>query len=254
MNHLQLTESLKHLRLQTFANELQNLTMQAETKRLSYGQFLAELVQAEISYRAAQRKKTLLAQSKVNSNKDLCDYNYTLREGISEKQITRLSQGEWLKTGTNLVLYGDIGVGKTHLAAGLIKKLCELNYRCYYSTTAKLIEDLSKAKRDLDLAGYMKRLDKFDLLVCDELGYSPQNQEGGDLFFQLIAHRYERKSILITTNLPYSEWQKVFYNPVTTAAAVDRIIHHCETINIMGPSGRTTHAKEKMQEKLTSEP
>lgn len=252
MNHLELSEHLKTPKLYSVAKNLLQTALRAEDKKLSYEQFLAELIHVEIIQRSETRKKLLLAQSKINSNKCLESYDYNGRKGVSAQLINRLKTGEWLRQASNIVLYGDIGVGKTHLAVGLVRSLCELGFRCLYLPTNKLVEELSKSKRDLDLGGHFKRLDKFDLLVCDELGYIPQNQEGGELFFQLIAHRYERKSILITTNLPYSEWGKVFHNPVTTAAAVDRIIHHCETINITGKSGRQKYAEVSMQESLSS--
>ena len=108
-----------------------------------------------------------------------------------------------------------------------------------------LIEKLLEAKTGLTLVSLWTRLDRYDLIVCDELGYIPQTKEGADLFFQFISQRYERKSLLITTNLTYSEWDKIFLNPITTAAAVDRIIHNCETFNIKGPSWRAETAKNR---------
>lgn len=247
MNHEALTEILTSLRLTTVTANLLTVSMEAEKRKLSYEQFLAELLQAEVLERANQRKKMLLKQSKITKDKALETFRYQEREGVSEKQIQRLATGDWVKSGKNLVLYGEIGVGKSHLSEGLIRALCARGFRCLFITTAKLIEDLKRAKQNLDLSPMFKRLDKFDLLVCDELGFIPQNQEGGELFFQLISHRYERKSILITTNLPYSEWVTVFHNKITTAAAVDRIIHHCETLNIMGTSGRLEAAKQTPQ-------
>jgi len=156
--------------------------------------------------------------------------------------------GDFLKDGTNIVLYGEFGVGKSHLAEGLTRGLCELGHRCIFIPAQKLMNDMLEAKKNLTLASLFKKLDRFELLTIDELGYSSHNREGSDLFFQLISQRYERRSTIITTNLTYSEWDKLFSNPITTAAAVDRIIHRCETFNIVGPSWRAEEAKKRQRQ------
>ena len=146
-------------------------------------------------------------------------------------------------------MQSDIGVGKSHLAEALTRELCQLGYRCLYTSVSSVIAELTLAQKNLTLTQYFKKLDRYDLITLDELGFTPESKDGADLFFQLISQRYERKSIIITTNLTYSEWNKVFLNPITTAAAVDRIIHHCETFNIQGDSGRTEEAEKN---KITS--
>jgi len=133
------------------------------------------------------------------------------------------------------------------------QKLCLEGFRCYFTSVHNLIADLLKAKQDLTLTSLFKKLDRYDLITCDELGYTAHDQAGADLFFQLISQRAERKSFIITTNLTYSEWDKVFISPLSTTAAVDRIIHNCETFNIRGPSGRKL-AAEKRQASLTQQP
>lgn len=244
MNHAQLSEAIKTLKLGTVAENLLATSVEAEKKKLTYEQFLSELLQLEVEHRREKRKHELIKQSKISSEKSLLDYKARPESGVTTAQLMRLAEGQWLKKGTNVVLYGDIGVGKTHIATGLVRSLCEKGFRCLFQTTTKIIEDLCRAKRDLSLGAHFKKLDAFDLLVSDELGYIPHTSDGAELFFQLISHRYERKSILITTNLPYSDWGKVFNTLSTTVAAVDRIVHHCETISIMGPSGRSTFKEE----------
>ena len=172
-----------------------------------------------------------------------------MRTGISAKQVTRLAEGDFVRQAANVVMYGSFGLGKSHLAMALTSQLCEAGFKCLFSSTHALIAGLLTAKRDLTLASLFKRLDRFDLIVCDELGYVPHDQDGADLFFQLISQRSERKSVMITTNLTYSEWELVFLNPRTTAAAVDRIIHNCETFNIGGDSWRGLEAKKRMSNK-----
>ena len=124
----------------------------------------------------------------------------------------------------------------SHLAEGLTIAFCHYEYRCQFITMPNLIEELVCAQTTLNLADYFRKLDRYDLIDIDELGYSSQKQDGADLFFKLISHRYERRSIMITTNQTYSEWDKVFLNPITTTAAVDRVLHKCETFSITGPS------------------
>lgn len=252
MKHEELVNTLKRLRLYTASREYVEVAKQAEKEKMTYEQYLANLIQVELRVRERNRLKKLIHEAKIPISKTLEEYNFNIREGITEMQIQRLSTGEFLRQGGNVVFYGGIGVGKTHLAIVLAYKLCELGYRCLYNSTTVLINQLLEAKKNLELNAFFKKLDRYDLIVCDELGYIPQTQEGADLFFQLISQRAERKSLLITTNLTYSEWDKVFLNALTTAAAVDRIIHNCQTFNIKGPSYRTIVAKKKA-ELLTEE-
>jgi DNA replication protein DnaC len=208
----------------------------------TYEQYLSLLVEKELTSRQEAKIKRLLKEARLPFIKDLESYDYSGVKGITAREVNRLATGEFLRKAQNVVFYGTFGVGKTHLAIALAKALCERKYRCLFIGTSALIEGLLDAKNKLSIAAMWKKLDTYDLIVCDELGYLPQTKEGADLFFQFIAHRYERKSLLITTNLTYSEWDKVFLNATTTAAAVDRIIHRCETFNIASDSWRRKEA------------
>jgi DNA replication protein DnaC len=136
-------------------------------------------------------------------------------------------------------------VGKSHLAMAIARELCQRDYRCLFTPTAALINELCIAQSNLTLSSLFRKFERYDLIILDELGYTPQTREGTDLFFQFISERYERKSLMITTNLPYSDWNKVFISEATTAAAVDTIVHRCETYNISGPSKRAEDAKNR---------
>jgi len=242
-----LMENLKNLRLNTIAKEYSTTALQCEKERKSFEQYLAQLIQLEITAKNDKKVMKLIHSAKFPKNKTLDSYNFSNRKGITAQQIQRLSDGRFLDEATNIVFYGTFGVGKSHLAEGLGRKLCELGYSCYYTTASTLINELMVANQNLTLANVLKRIDKYDLLIIDELGYTPHGKEGADLFFQLISQRYERKSVLFTTNLTYSEWDQVFINKTTTAAAVDRIIHKCETFNIEGPSQRAEDAKKNVK-------
>jgi DNA replication protein DnaC len=249
MKHEELVAGLKQLRLQQMSKEYVEISKLAEKEKKTYEQYLAKLVQLEIADKNQQKVDRLVKQAQIPLKKRLEDYNFDIREGITAKEFNRLCTGEFLRQAGNVVFFGDFGVGKSHLAATLTEKLCEVGFKCLFSSTHGLIAQLVTAKRDLTLVSLFKRLDKYDLIACDELGYVPHDQEGADLFFQLISQRSERKSILITTNLTYSEWGEVFINLRTTKAAVDRIIYNCETFNIMGPSWREQTAIKKQASK-----
>ena len=246
MKHEELISGLKQLYLHAAASQYVEISKTAEKSKSTYEQFLAKLVEIELEAKHRQKVERLLKEAKIPLYKGLEAYNFDVRTGITAKQFNRLATGEFIKTCGNVVFYGSFGVGKTHLAIALTGRLCEAGFRVLCSTTHGLIGQLKMAKRDLQTTALFKRLDKYDLIYCDELGYVPHDQEGADLFFQLISARSERKSMLITTNLTYSEWDKVFLNLNTTAAAVDRIIYNCETFNIKGPSWREMMAKKSL--------
>jgi DNA replication protein DnaC len=242
----QLISDLDKLKLSSIKDNFTDYARVAEKKGQSFEQYLADLVEAEVSYKKQIRVERLIKQARLPLEKNLTGYNFESRKGISSKEMARLATGEFLKAGGNLVFYGGMGVGKTHLAIALVKELCKADFKCIYFNTTELIDQLLREKEELRINQFYKKLDKFDLIYCDELGYIPQNKDGANLFFQLISQRAERKSLLITTNLPFSQWDKVFLDNLTTQAAVDRIIHRCDTFHIEGPSYRQEEAKKRM--------
>lgn len=253
MNHEELVKNLKALSLPAMAEGYAEASRAAEKGRLTYEDYLAGLASVELERKADARLKRLLRDARLPLEKTLEAFSFEQRTGISAAEMKRLAKGEFVREGANVVFFGSFGVGKTHLAIALVKELSKNGVRCLFTSTHLLIEQLLEAKKDLALQSLFKRLDRFDLLVCDELGYVAQTQDGADLFFQLLAMRAERKSVVITTNLTYSEWDKVFINPLNTAAAIDRIIHRCETFNVKGPSWRAEEAKKKSRMKASIE-
>jgi DNA replication protein DnaC len=245
MNHEDLTLALRKLRLNAIADQFGEVAKQAENTKLTYEQFLGVLAQVEIAEKKRSKVERFIKDAKMPQQKELDGFDFKCRQGITRQNISRIMTGEWVRNAWNLVFYGGFGVGKSHLAMAIIRELCSQGYRCYFVNTHELITDLIKANSTLTLSAKLKSLDKYDLIVLDELGYTPHGRDGADLFFQFISQRYERKSLLITTNLTYSEWAQVFINPVMTQAAVDRIIHRCETYNIQGPSWRAEEAKTR---------
>jgi DNA replication protein DnaC len=252
MTHEDLVTTLRSLFLHSMAREYVEIARLAEKGKSTYEQYLFTLAVTEFTHRKEQRVKRLIKGANFPLQKTLDAYQFPIRQGINQQQIARLMQGDWVRQGSNVVFYGGFGMGKTHLAIGIGRALCGIGLRVFFTTVHELIQKLLDAKKALILASTLKRLDRFDLIVCDELGYLSQTQEGAELFFQLISQRAERKSLLITTNLTYSEWDKVFLNPLSTAAAVDRIIHLCETFNISGKiSFRAEEAEKAASKRLT---
>lgn len=249
MTHEELIGSLTELRLSGMKREYAELARIASRDNRTYEQYLSMLVQKELNARQEAKIKRLLKDARLPLIKDLESYDYSGVKGITAREINRLATGEFLRKAQNVVFYGTFGVGKTHLAIALARALCERKYRCLFVGTSTLIDALVEAKSKLSIGSMWKKLDGYDLIVCDELGYIPQTKDGADLFFQFISQRYERKSLLVTTNLTYSEWDKVFLNATTTAAAVDRIIHRCETFNIESDSWRRKEAVKAAKKK-----
>ena len=252
MTHEELIGSLTELRLSGMKREYAELARIASRDNRTYEQYLSMLVQKGLNARQEAKIKRLLKDARLPLIKDLESYDYSGVKGITAREINRLATGEFLRKAQNVVFYGTFGVGKTHLAIALARALCERKYRCLFVGTSTLIDALVEAKSKLSIGSMWKKLDGYDLIVCDELGYIPQTKDGADLFFQFISQRYERKSLLVTTNLTYSEWDKVFLNATTTAAAVDRIIHRCETFNIESDSWRRKEAVKAAKKKELS--
>ena len=249
MKHEKLLEGLKALYLNQMASEYVEISKIAEKEKKTYEQYLAKLVEIELHSKHRLKVARLIKQARIPIPKSLDTYNFDLRTGITPQSLKRLTGGEFVREAGNVVLYGGFGLGKTHLAIALTSQLCELGYKCLFSTAHTLMNQLLEAKQNLTLTSFFKRMDKFDVLTIDELGYVAHERDAADLLFQLISQRAERKSIVITTNLTFSEWEQVFLCPKTTAAVVDRVIPNCETFNIGGESFREILAKKKLKNK-----
>ncbi len=234
----ELNKILKEFRLSGVANNFSEIAKNSEKEKHTYEQYLSCLVDKEIATRRLNRTKRLLMGAKIPLIKTVQELNFSTIDGISRRQWDELATGGFVEQKTNLVFFGSFGVGKTHLATSLLVHFCEHGIPCLFTTTHKIIQEMLVAKEKLVLNQFFKKLDKFDVILFDELGYIPQSEEGGNLFFQLISDRAERKSIIITTNLTFSEWGKVFSNKLSTAAAIERVIHRSKVYNIKGPSKR----------------
>ena len=236
---------LKVLRLWAFLANYAPLAQRAIAEGWGPIEFLAQLVELEVAERDDRRLKRLLdnadlPQGKTQANLDLNRYPAPMRA-----QIQELLRGQFLSDAINVCLVGRPGTGKTHTMAAIGRVLVERGHPVLFATVAALVERLLKAKRDLRLTDELKRLDRFDCLCLDDIGYVKQDTAQMEVLFTLLAERYERKSVMITTNLRFSQWDQIFKDPMTTAAAVDRVVHHSVVLDFSGPSVRAEEAERR---------
>ena len=243
---------LKELRLSAMSKAYPELANKAIAEAWEPALFLAELCELETSHRYENRLKRLLKESQLPIGKQLSQYDFSEIKGITAQQIKqKTTQLDWLKQGHNILLFGASGLGKTHLGAAIGHALVAQSKRVKFISSTALVQQLQKAKEALELEGALKKLDKYELLILDDIGYVKKNDNESQVLFELIAHRYERNSILITTNQAFSEWDSIFGDNMMTVAAIDRLVHHADIYKIEGESYRRKQA-EKLNQNRTS--
>jgi DNA replication protein DnaC len=200
---------------------------QADKEGWPAARFLAALAEHELAERDRRRIERHLAQARLLPGKTLDSFGFDAVPMISKAQIMAIVAGDgWLEKGANLLLFGPPGGGKSHLASAIGLALIENGWRVLFTRTTDLVQKLQSARRDLALESALNKLDKFHLLILDDLAYVTKDQAETSVLFELIGARYERRSMLITANQPFGEWGKVFPDPAMTLAAVDRLVHH----------------------------
>ncbi len=215
--------------------------------------FLAELCELEVNQRHDNRLKRLLKESKLPVGKQLSQFDFTAIDGVTAQQLTqKVSQLDWLRQGHNILLFGASGLGKTHLAAAIGYALIEKAVRVKFSSSTALVQQLQRAKEELNLESELKKLDKYELIILDDIGYVKKNDSESQVLFELIAHRYERNSLVITTNQAFSEWDSIFGDNMMTVAAIDRLVHHADIYKIEGESYRKKEAMKSNKENRPS--
>jgi len=218
---------LSALRLPTFARLWPDFCARADKEGWPAARILAALSELELAEREQRRIQRHLAEAKLPPGKTIDAFDFTAIPKLSKAHIMALAEGDsWLKTGHNLLAFGPPGGGKSHLAAGLGQELVQRGYRVLFSRTSDLIQRLQVARQELNLTQEIARLDKFDLLILDDLSYLRKDQAETSALFELICARYERRSIMITANQPFSGWDEIFPDKAMTIAAIDRLVHH----------------------------
>jgi DNA replication protein DnaC len=235
---------LKELHLPTVRDSYEDLARQAEQEGQSYEQFLLELVEMESQARRARRLERMLRQSKLPPDKTLASFDLKRIPVKIRQQVKTLLDGAFLDRKENVLAFGQPGTGKTHVLCAIGQELIYHDRKVYFASTQLMVQELLIAKRDLALSRFLKKLSRFDALILDDLGYVQQNREEMEVLFTLLAERYERGSVMITSNLPFSKWEGIFKDPMTTAAAIDRLVHHSVILELNVPSFRVEQAKK----------
>lgn len=239
----------KTLRMPTASAVIEDLLAQAQRNDWGIEEFALNLLEQEVEGRRVRRIERLQRASRLPAGKTMASLNQERLSLRLRRQLEQLLDGSFVERADNVLIFGLPGRGKTHLAAAIGHELVHTGRRVLFIPTFKLVDRLLRAKRDLELERELRRLDRFDLLILDDIGYVQQGREEMEVLFTLLAERYERRSVMITSNLVFSEWGRIFKDPMTTAAAIDRVVHHSVIIEFGKemPSVRAEHAAERNQ-------
>ena len=205
----------------------------------TYGQYLTTLCDMELSHKESKRIERFLKEAKLPQGKTLNAYDFTVLSTITGAQISAFAENtQWVVEGHNLIIFGPSGTGKTHLAAAIGRRLVEHGMRVLFAKTTTLVQQLQVAFNAQKLSDMLERLARYDLLILDDIGYVKKNEAETSVLFELIADRYESKSLLISANQSFDEWDAIFPNNTMAVAAIDRLIHHASILNINEQSYR----------------
>jgi DNA replication protein DnaC len=229
---------LRQLRLPTMGREFETTARDAAAGNQTFTQFLLRLTELELAARAAHAVATRIKNADFPVEKDFDTFDFSVLPGLSKPKVLELARCEWIEQKYNCCLIGSHGTGKTHIATGWGLAACRAGLRVRFFTAAALLSQLEKEQKQYTLDRFLRQLDRTHLLICDELGYVTMSRGGVELLFRVFADRYERGSILVTSNLPFSEWGQVFQGERMTAALLDRLTHHCHLFEMNGESYR----------------
>jgi DNA replication protein DnaC len=237
---------LAELRLPAVKLVWADLAAQADKEGWPAARFLAALAEHEMAERARRRIERHLAEARLPPGKTLDSFDFEAVPVVSKAQVMALAAGDsWLEKSANLIMFGPPGGGKSHLAAALGLALVENGWRVLFTRTTDLVQRLQIARRELALEAAIARLDKYHLLILDDLAYVTKDQAETSVLFELIGARYERRSLLVTANQPFGEWGKIFPDQAMTLAVVDRLVHHATIFEMNVDSYRRRAALER---------
>ena len=244
----QLPTLLTALRLPTIRNHWETMSAQADAEGWTGARLLSVLAELELAERSQRRIGRHLEQSRLPAGKSFESFDFSAVPMLRRAHLEALASGDsWLASGQNVLMFGPPGAGKTHLAAGLGRRLIDQGYRVFFTRTTALVQRLQTARRELSLPSAIEKLDKFDLLILDDLSYVEKDQAETSVLFELISARYERKSLLITANQPFGAWDRIFPDPSMTVAAIDRLVHHATIFEMNVESYRRRSAVTRSQ-------
>ena len=241
-NHETLPLLLKQLNLPCMHAQWEEVSLQARDQGWEYPGYLAILANSELANREQNRIARHIKESKLPPGKTLDNFDFATSKSVNAAQVTALANNiDWVKKAENLMIFGPSGVGKTHLASAISCRLIEKGMRALFASTTMLVQKLQQARRDYKLNDYLNKLSLFNLLILDDIGYVKKDEAETSVLFELIAQRYENRSLIITSNQSFKEWDQVFPDNVMAVAAIDRLVHHATIINITDESYRQRH-------------
>lgn len=238
-----LVADLTTLKLSTMASEWERQAVESSRQGRSLPEYLATLAHLEVTAQRERRINRRIKEAKFPVLKTLDSFEFEAVPSLDREQVLELFRCEWVEARSNLVFLGPVGVGKTHLATALGVACCQRDYRVRFTTAAELVNDLVEAKEDGRLTRKLNQLCRYDVTAIDEVGYLPFDRESADLLFTLIGRLYEQRSLVLTTNLPFSRWSEIFHDATAAAAVIDRIVHHSTILKLEGESYRLREAK-----------
>ena len=243
VNNQLLIGYLKELHVPTIRDCFEDIARTAEQESLSYERYLLELAEKECEARRERRIGRLLRESRLPLEKNIDCFDLKRLPAKVRQQVTTLLDGTFLDRKENVLAFGNPGTGKTHLLCAVGQELIRSGRRVYFTSCSLLVQNLLIAKQNLKLSRMIKRLSKHDAIIIDDIGYIQHSREEMEVLFTLLAERYERGSIMITSNLPFSKWEVIFKDPMTTAAAIDRLVHHSVILELNIKSYRVEQAQ-----------
>lgn len=230
---------LKALKLSVVNAEWETICHQADREGWGSAKCLTVLLEQELNARENKKLARHIKESQLPKGKTLANFDFTAVPDLNKTRINTLSTGEgWIKQGTNILFFGTSGAGKSHLAAGICLRLIENGMRVLFTRTTELVQTLQQAKKSLTMASALDKLDKFDCLCLDDMGYVKRDQFETSVLFELISERYERKSLIITCNQSFGEWDTIFQDKTMAVAAIDRLVHNATIFQLNVPSYR----------------
>jgi DNA replication protein DnaC len=230
---------LKELKLATVRQHWEGMEKEAVAQNWHHSHYLSVLCEHEVNHRYTSRIKRYLKESKLTVGKTLDAFDFTHTKSLNKSQVIALcEQPQWVSQAENVLIFGPSGVGKTHLAQAIGHSLVQQGERVLFTQATTLIQNLQAARKVYALPQALQKLEKYNVLIVDDVGYLQQEEAKGGILFELIQERYETKSLIITSNQPFSEWDKLFGDSSLTVAAIDRLVHHAHIIEISAESFR----------------
>ncbi|MBA2672828.1 IS21-like element helper ATPase IstB [Ramlibacter sp.] len=239
-------QALKALRLPSMARSWHELASDATEHAWSHERFLGALCELELTERTNRRLASRLMAAKLPPGKRLDSFEFGLVPGLSRARVEALGAGDWIRAAGNCLLFGGSGTGKSHIAAAIGYALIEAGHSVLFVRTTDLVQRLQAARRDLALPALLAKLDRIDCLILDDLGYVRKDQSETSILFELIAERYEHRSLIITCDRPFADWASIFTDQIMTVAAIDRLVHHATILEFGCESYRKRTAGQRV--------